>query len=640
MDSVKSVHANNAESLRFDVTGFEPCVFNLVIAPTSEPGKDISTDDFVERFTVSNQRLKLWTISTWPVLPSNESTRVKSLFHRNEVCSINVVVSIVGTSKIGIEHALGTRLYNPQNILYFVRGGYTKDFYGRFPSFNSRVICDVVLIQLTRNDLRVLFSDLWCESCFGVKTINLYHPLPVSYRKLMHVRLFSAEVKRRFMVSETALLTQAYWFNLSSKDVIPCQHLYKKRWSTKPHVIGCLPRHILIENVAAKLNSSLDYHPTHLTMDAITSERGLRKPYSAIVIAAYMDWIQFEGSLSHEHLLKQVLRGYKESVFMYCKETLEREGFNFLFWTIPFDTWSWILIGASTLAITLILRGQWFPVFAILMRQDCRVLEGRHKLLLIVFILATIIFTYGYEGIISSLLIVTPPEILYHHLNDLLTNKKYKIRADKYSLWMCNRLLIRENITFNSEFDIDFVTGNRPIETEYSRLAQCNITTLIHTEATMAFKLFVNILENDQVSCNHVKEPRFRFVTLHQFFGLNSPRFTQIEEMLVHSGIWTHYYDYEKYIQDLPLLRKRDRMEYESTLPMRFTMMDWYILSIFVAWAVLLILTFIVVLGEIMYSHRKLHIWKYYFEFASDSDNTKHIYTSSFPTNSNFKVLD
>jgi len=106
--------------------------------------------------------------------------------------------------------------------------------------------------------------------------------------------------------------------------------------------------------------------------------------------------------------------------FVYCTELSERESFSSLFWSIPMDTWSWILLGITCLSITILLRGQWFQVYSILMRQSCTILNKNRTL--IIFILATIIFTYGYEGIISSLVIVPPPIKVFNTMKELLDN--------------------------------------------------------------------------------------------------------------------------------------------------------------------------------------------------------------------------
>jgi len=139
-------------------------------------------------------------------------------------------------------------------------------------------------------------------------------------------------------------------------------------------------------------------------------------------------WIKLYQTVSVANLVKQALRGESTSNFLYCTGTVQREGFNMLFWTVPLDNWSWALLGISVLLITAIIRGQWFPVFAILMRQDCTILNGRHTVLLMIFILATIIFSYGYEGVVSSLLTAQPPLIVFTTLKEVL-NGGYKLFA-------------------------------------------------------------------------------------------------------------------------------------------------------------------------------------------------------------------
>jgi len=119
-----------------------------------------------------------------------------------------------------------------------------------------------------------------------------------------------------------------------------------------------------------------------------------------------------------------MLADIEETVFIYCKCSLDRKSFSFLFWTVPLDpeTWGFLLI--SILALIGLLKGAWFEVYAIMMRQDCRILE-RHKPL-VFFILAAVVFTYGYEGVISSFLTIPPPIIIYDTLKELI-DQNYKI---------------------------------------------------------------------------------------------------------------------------------------------------------------------------------------------------------------------
>jgi len=194
-----------------------------------------------------------------------------------------------------------------------------------------------------------------------------------------------------------------------------------------PQMIGCFSRHILIENVAAKLNYSVEYISARaLSGYAISAEFYLRTSYSALAITGYLPWVVWNMDTSADNMLKQVLRRQIYSVYMYCTESLEREGFSFFFWILPFDNWTWLFLGISILTITLVVHGNWFPVFAILMRQNCGILDGRK--LLMIFIIAAIIFTYGYEGIVSSFLTVQPPVKVYETLKGLLS-ANYTMRA-------------------------------------------------------------------------------------------------------------------------------------------------------------------------------------------------------------------
>jgi len=80
------------------------------------------------------------------------------------------------------------------------------------------------------------------------------------------------------------------------------------------------------------------------------------------------------------------------------------------------------------------------------MRQECRILTGNRKFL-IIFIATTIVLTYGYEGMISSLVTVAPPVMGYNKLKVLLDGG-YKILAgDLVSLRQFIELFNAENIT-------------------------------------------------------------------------------------------------------------------------------------------------------------------------------------------------
>jgi len=103
--------------------------------------------------------------------------------------------------------------------------------------------------------------------------------------------------------------------------------------------------------------------------------------------------------------------------FVFCTTKIERETLSFMFWTAPLDNWSWVALGTSVMLLIFTYRGQWVEIYSILMRQSCNILE-KNKLL-VIFIFAAIIFTYGYEGIVSSYLTVPPPFKAYESLREL-----------------------------------------------------------------------------------------------------------------------------------------------------------------------------------------------------------------------------
>jgi len=115
---------------------------------------------------------------------------------------------------------------------------------------------------------------------------------------------------------------------------------------------------------------------------------------------------------------------------MYCTESSERQTFNFLFWTCPFDEYSWILLGTCFLSLSILLRGQWIMVAAISMRQGIQ--PKQWNVALLTFLLITIVISCCYESIISSYLIIAPPFVVFNSLKNLIDDG-YKV-LDAYTV--------------------------------------------------------------------------------------------------------------------------------------------------------------------------------------------------------------
>jgi len=595
---IVSAKAGNTSNIKLNVTGFEKCIFNLVVVP--HDSKDIPTTDFVEHFVVSNREaLQLWTISTMSVNETSASSLTSQ--YLKEIYSINIVVSIVGCSELDLFLVLESRVFNPNSILYIVLEPRKSRLClrpDRRTYFSSRVIVDIISLEISSNN-KINQAAWLCMSCIGTGK----QFLPIPYQQLMRIRRLSVKARNHFAKPLVALISHHSSGQFSTKQAQQCRHLYNKRRKTKPRKIGCFSRHLLIENIAARLNYTVDYFPTNTNLDSVLMHDNILVQHvSVIVVLGQMDWNKlYNTTVSTDNLVKQVLRGVITVELLYCTKTIEREGFSFLFWTVPFDNWSWVLIGASVLVLILILRGQWFPVFAILMRQDCRILRCRHTKLLMVFILATIIFTYGYEGVVSSLLTAQPPLMVFKTLKELL-GVGYKIYAiSGTSLTPYRRILEKENITGTPESKMVFSDWTGTSD-ELSNLAQCNLTFVVQTELKIAWKSAIN-KAYDKISCKYVRNSRYSYDTVFQYFGEYYLRFAVVEDLMIQSGIWSYYTAYEKYIQDLPNIRRVKVMEYNEGLPVVFTISDWKMLSIFIVWAGLLISSFLVFIVDYLHSN-------------------------------------
>jgi len=309
-----------------------------------------------------------------------------------------------------------------------------------------------------------------------------------------------------------------------------------------------------------------------------------------------MKWMEY---ISPEHLMKQVLRDKINSVFLYCTKTQEREGFNFLFWTVPFDVWSWLLIGCSIIGITGILRGQYFAVFSILMRQECRILHGKRKLL-IIFIMATIIFTYGYEGTISSFLTVQPEVVVYKTLKDLLDHNYVILSTKNARVHPYIPIFRRENITGTPHSRMVFVSQELRPKQIFSVLQQCNLTYAVKGEVKEAWKTAISTAIG-QNTCHYVLKTVYSYDSVHQYLGNYYLKLLAVVERLIQSGVYEYFHDFEMYIENLPSMQRDEEMEFKAKFPIAFTMKDWKVISIFISWAALLFTALVAFVVEILW---------------------------------------
>jgi len=606
---------------KFNITGYEECNFNVVLADSKPP--DASRIDFMDLLIVSNSGNRPWTIAPfYPVGNSNQWVPGSGLEHYpKEMCSINFLVTInAPCSGPSLLFSFGSRLFNPRSILILVLGKGTCIGWGLDQMnyrHHRRILVPFMTIFL-ESDIGVVENAVFhCSSCGIVR--KAYFDLLVPYSNLQEVAALSAKVKRDYVLPSVAAFSLESHLLVSrdSPRIQKCKHMYKIRPSTSPEFIRCDAGHILIENTAAKLNYSVDFLPRVFAgqnmnpLSVLLSSFPHMEHAVIAILGANDKWEEWSPKLSPDMILKQILQGKSTQKFGYCTEVEEREGFSFSFWVVPFDQWSWLFLGISVLGIIGILRGHWFEIYAILMRQECRILKDRQKLL-IIFILATIIFTYGYEGVISSLVIVQPPVIIFKRLKDLIVAQYKVLQFDMIPLRSpfpvpvpdyLTPIISYENITekpaswISMEDISNLISSDGTWSTNeiiFKRLVGNNVTSLFRTDILKQFKVIISEYTPRGTTCHLARDTIVSNNRLFQFYaGIGQPQLVQVVERLLHSGIVEYYYSYKYFIDNLTWMRRSEFLEWVENMPKLFKMADWKVMSVFIGWAAFLLLSLV-----------------------------------------------
>jgi len=142
------------------------------------------------------------------------------------------------------------------------------------------------------------------------------------------------------------------------------------------------------------------------------------------------------------------------------------------------------------------------------------------------------------------------------------------------------------------------------VDEEYAALSQCNLTMILSTSQLHSWIAGIN-QAYDTIVCKHVIGTSSTNNIVNQYFGLNYLQFIEVEDMLVQSGIYGHYEENERFLQDLYSMRVMELKMVDDNLPIILTMKDWKILSIFVIWAALLLIAHVVFVVEYVNSRKK-----------------------------------
>jgi len=309
------------------------------------------------------------------------------------------------------------------------------------------------------------------------------------------------------------------------------------------------------------------------------------------------------------HFLKQVHHYTIEAKYFYCTKSSKRESFSFLFWATPFDSWCWALTAFSALGLTILLHGQWFEVYAILMRQECTIL--RKKKVLVIFIFSTIVFTYGYESFISSSLIVPPPDFIFSHLKELIENgyKIFGATEDGMVLDQLRKEFQALNITASVESSIVPESWFLSNSDAVTALSLCNVTYAVVTNMEKAWQSAV-AEKSPEVFCYFAKEATMETIPMiYTFYGDMKEALAKVAISFQETGILSFYMNFMFNCNTMSQL-KRQRMlkELSAQNAVPFELRDWKMLSIFIAWGALVCIIVIEFIVELVYVKFKVKV--------------------------------
>jgi hypothetical protein len=100
--------------------------------------------------------------------------------------------------------------------------------------------------------------------------------------------------------------------------------------------------------------------------------------------------------------------------------------------------------------------------------------------------------------------------------------------------------------------------------------------------------------------CHYARKTNIPITRGYTFVGHLNAALLKTAGLMRESGILEMYEKYEGYVDDFARNLKLAAMDYEDALPQPFFLQDWKILSIFLTWASLLGLAFLVIWVEAM----------------------------------------
>jgi len=578
------------DSMNLDLVGYEHCVLNLV---NSDLGRSRGSQAWLQDISASNIKNPR-TVTALPeyqsplhnvYLTSPNATLV-------EACSVNIWIQVEAQFQRQIKDIFGSRLYDPLNTLVFIFSGRLVNTLNSINPDALPIYSAVFVLEVSepnKQDVDVTRVHSLCPACsqkYQHTIIDIRHN-----NNLKAMRQFADQIKTRSIEHILGILVTSE--EPRSDPCYKCEFQYRKNGRYESNYNECNSFSMFMQSIATQLNWTVLDIPSRQAYQNELYFKGFQRHIKAISMFYPMGWKIVGEPHAPDKLISHQYVTLQRTILLYCTHESEREGFTFLFWMLPLDLWSWILLSITMIALTIKLRGNWLEIISILMRQSSHLL--RKQKVLIIFIFASIIFTYGYEGIVSSLLTVPPP---YKTLKTLqnLKDAGYKIiLPSSFSSELGHWEAQHPNLS--TGLITDFQSDNNYFRT----LALCNVTTPMDLDMSTSMAMQVKSFLPRTGMCNVASDTAFAIRPIFTYIGEGQATVSFIGRRMFQAGIFALYYTYDLFTTTYLEKRKIEVFEYnEAKKEASFSITDWKMLSIFVTWGSLTGLTVMVFMVEIV----------------------------------------
>jgi len=322
--SLTLIFNKSAQSLSFNTTGYENCIFNMVY---QESGRTRLTPDLSERTVLSNQGPHLWTILKYTSFQQVEESTLANPPYLKERCSVNIFLPSEDCFPLDLQRILGPRLFSHTSLILVLVGDRAKCPGLQLPFIlHMSIPVRIHFVCLMPGDIEIEIAFAYCSSCVRI-TMEL---IPNGFSNLKALETWSSApyFRRRFLEPIAAFLVRNT-VPFSLYEVKMCEYLYSNRPSTQRFLIGCSSDLIFMENAAARLNLSIEYIPPEQYLPMAWFLATTTKDFSVVVISERFTWLGYTDpytypSFTHEYLVQKLVDQEKLSLF-YCTKSKERE---------------------------------------------------------------------------------------------------------------------------------------------------------------------------------------------------------------------------------------------------------------------------------------------------------------------------